>query len=263
MSSNADRTIAALSSGHDHLVAHVQGLAPEAVEGRSGASEWTVAQVLSHLGSGAEINIATLDTSLGGAPAVADDFNQGVWARWDAKSPQQQVDDFVTANAELVRRYEAIDQAARESAKIDLGFLPAPIDVATAAGFRLNEFTLHGWDVAFGSDPQATLAPESVEPLLGIAPIMLGWIGKPDVLGGRAVTIAVTLTDLDQRLGLRIDDAVSLVEVPAEPDATLDLPAESWVRLLYGRLGPDSTPADVQTTGAITIDELREVFPGF
>ena len=31
--------------------------------------------------------------------------------------------------------------------RIDLGFLPEPVDVATAARFRLSEFALHQWDV--------------------------------------------------------------------------------------------------------------------
>lgn len=261
-STDADRTIAALQSGHDTLVAHVQGLSQDAVEGRSGASEWSIAQVLSHLGSGAEINSTTLDVSLGGAPAPGDDFNQGVWARWDAMQPREQVEAFVTADSQLVERYAAIDAQTREQGTIDLGFLPAPVDVATAAGFRLNEYTLHAWDVAVGTDPGATLAPEAVEPLLSIAPVMLGWIGKPDVLDGRHVTVAVRLSDLDRELGLRIDDSVSLVDVPTEPEATLTLPAESWIRLLYGRLGPDHTPDSVETTGAITLDELRQVFPG-
>jgi hypothetical protein len=35
------------------------------------------------------------------------------------------------------------------------------------------------------------------------------------------------------------------------------------VRLIYGRLGPGHTPAGVEVTGNITLDDLRAVFPGF
>ena len=70
MTTLADRTIAALRTTHDDLAALVPGLTDEQLAGPSGASEWTVAQVLSHLGSGAEIGLATLETALGAGPAA-------------------------------------------------------------------------------------------------------------------------------------------------------------------------------------------------
>ena len=45
--------------------------------------------------------------------------------------------------------------------------------------------------------------------------------------------------------------------VLAEPD--LELPAEALVRLVYGRLDPDHTPA---VRGGADLDVLRGVFPG-
>ena len=41
----------------------------------------------------------------------------------------------------------------------------------------------------------------------------------------------------------------------------LRLPAEAFVRLLYGRLDPDHTPP-AESTG-VDLDELRPIFPGF
>lgn len=263
MTSSADRTIAALRTGHDELAAKIVVLKPDALGGRSGASEWTVAQVLSHLGSAAEINAAMLDRELDGAPEPAPDANQRVWDRWNAMSRAEQADSFLKANAVLVERYESLDEGTRATKQIDLGFLPTPVDVATAAGFRLNEFTLHAWDVEVGLDPGARLAQDAVEQLLDVAPHMLGWLGKPDVLDGREVTIAVHLTDLGRKFGLQLDDSVALTDAPGGADATLRLPAESWLRLLFGRLAPANTPAEVAVTGAITLDELRQVFPGF
>lgn len=70
MPSPADVPISALRSGCDDLAAHVRALTPDQLTGPSGASAWTVAQVLSHLGSGAEVGQAGLEASLGcaGAP---------------------------------------------------------------------------------------------------------------------------------------------------------------------------------------------------
>lgn len=184
MSSIADRTIAALRSGHDALAAFVGKLGPDDLTRPSGASDWQVSQVLSHLGSGAEINLAALRAAQAGEPAPGGEFNQSVWARWDAMPPAEHASGFLEANERLVRAYEELDPAARADLRIDLGFLPEPVDVAGAAGLRLSEFALHRWDVEVGFDPSATVAADAVPLLLdqvgGCSPGPAGrtsWVG--------------------------------------------------------------------------------------
>ncbi|SDO28595.1 TIGR03083 family protein [Nakamurella panacisegetis] len=264
MTNTADQPIAALRSGHDSLVALVHTLSPEQIAGRSGAAEWSVAQVLSHLGSGAEIGLAALNASLHGAEKPAEGFNRSVWDRWDAMTPPDQAHHFMMSNEKLVRAYEKLDDATRTNGTVDLGFLPAPVDVATAASFRLTEFALHSWDVAVTFDPDATLAPEAVEPLLTTVPLLIGWIGKPaDVLGGHGVAVTVRTSDPTRDFGLEITDKVGLVDSPDDADAELVLPAESWLRLATGRLQPTHTPAGVTVNGDITLEKLRQIFPGY
>ena len=41
----------------------------------------------------------------------------------------------------------------------------------------------------------------------------------------------------------------------------LSLPAEAFIRLVYGRLDPDHTPASVDARG-VDLDLLRRTFPG-
>ena len=83
----AIRTIEALRQEHDTLVGIARELTDDQLSGRSGASEWSVAQVLSHLGSGAEITLASLHAALGERDAPDDEFNRSVWDRWDAMAP--------------------------------------------------------------------------------------------------------------------------------------------------------------------------------
>jgi len=265
MTSSADRAISALRTGHDSLSGLVQTLTPEQIAGPSGgASEWSVAQVLSHLGSGAEIGLAGLEASLSDAPAPGSDFNHSVWDRWNAKAPQDQAADFVKANEALVLRYEGLDEQTRETARVKLSFLPAPIDIATSAAFRLNEFTLHTWDVKVGLDDAATLAPEAVELLFDVAPYTFGWLGKPgSVLDGRSVEVHVQTADPARDFGLLIGEKAELADRPADADAVLTLPAESWLRLVSGRLAPARTPDGVSVSGAITLEQLRQIFPGY
>jgi uncharacterized protein (TIGR03083 family) len=264
VTSPADQTIAALRSGHDDLAARVRAMSPGDLTSPSGASDWDVSEVISHLGSGAEIGLAALDGALAQTGTPGGDFNKSVWARWDAMTPAERAEGFLRANENLVTRYESLDAATRADLRIDLGFLPQPVDVATAAGFRLIEFALHTWDVKAGFDPRATLAPEAVPPLLERLGLLMGFIARPDAIAGRHATLAVNLADPDRSLGLDLRDAVTLTESPAQPDGVLRAPAEAWLRLATGRLSPEHTPATVTLdVDSLDLDDLRRVFPGF
>jgi uncharacterized protein (TIGR03083 family) len=265
MTSFADQVIAALRSGHDALAEYAAALEEKDLTGPSGAAAWDVAHVLSHLGSGAEIGLATLERALAGGGSAPEGFNQGVWDRWNAMAPLEHRDGFVAANQRLVERYESLDARTREELRIDLGFLPQPVSVAEAARMRLMEFTLHTWDVKAGADPSARLAREAVPLLLdGFAPL-LGWIAKPAALDGRSADLAVELTDPESSLGLLLGDGISLdgPPGPAEPDGVLRMPTESWLRLIAGRLGPAYTPDEVRVSGPLSLEDLRRVFPGY
>lgn len=264
MSARAAQIIKALRSGHDDLAALVRTLSSDDLARQSGAAEWDVSQVLSHLGSGAEIHLATLNGALDGTGNPGGEFNQGVWSRWNAMSREERAERFLDANETLLGRYEGLDEETRAGLRIDLGFLPAPVDVATAGGMRLNEFTYHTWDVKVAFDPGASLAPEATPLLLDHAVMLIGFFGKAAELGGRSMTIGVSTTSPERSFGLHVDESVTIVDAPATPDAVLIAPAEWWLRLIAGRHASDHTPASVKLTGdAITIDDLRRLFPGY
>jgi hypothetical protein len=94
---------------------------------------------------------------------------------------------------------------------------------------------------------------------------MVGFLAKPEPLGGRQAVIQVTTSAPDLVLALRLGDQISIGDVghPGQADGTLTLPAEAWVRLVAGRLGPRYTPAGISAAGAADLDLLRQVFPGF
>ena len=263
MATRADLTIAALRSGHEALSALVRDLTADDLTRPSGASQWQISQVLSHLGSGAEIGLAALTASQTNAPAPDGDFNRTVWARWNAMPPAEHARGFLEANQLLVEAYESLDATTRTQLQVDLGFLPQPVDVATAARFRLNEFALHRWDIEVGFTPDATVAPEAVELLLDHVKSMLGWISKPGALAGRQATLVLRLWEPDRTYGLRLGNGVDLIDAPQHADGELQAPAEAWLRLAVGRLGPRYTPQDLRLTGPLSLDDLRRIFPGY
>ncbi|WP_412540132.1 maleylpyruvate isomerase family mycothiol-dependent enzyme [Longispora sp. K20-0274] len=263
MNSPADQPISALRSGHDELAALVAGLGPDDLTGPSAASDWDISQVLGHLGSGAEISLAALDAALAGTGKLPADFNKGVWARWDGMTAAERGAAFPGANRALVERYESLDADARNTLRIDLGFLPQPVDVATAAGLRLNEFGYHSWDVRVVYDPTATIAAEARPSMLDLIGNLFGWIARPAELGDRAAHLAVHVTEPARSFGLRLADSASITDVPADPDGVLRAPADAWLRLAGGRLAPHRPAPGITVEGPVSLEDLRRVFPGF
>ncbi|GAA4572192.1 maleylpyruvate isomerase family mycothiol-dependent enzyme [Planotetraspora kaengkrachanensis] len=264
MTDRADQTIKVLRSELDELAALVSGFGPDDLARQSGAAEWDISQVLSHLGSGAEISLAALEGALRGTGSPDFEFIKGVWARWDAMSRTQRAEEVISANEALVGRFEGLDSKAREDLHVELWFPSEPRDVAEFAAMRVSEFTHHMWDVKVAFDPAATLTAEALDLLIAGGDAFVGFLGKPEGLGGRHATVAVHTTSPERAFGLDIREAVAIVDVPSEPDAVLTAPAEWWLRLVSGRHAPEHTPAAVEITGdAVTLDDLRRVFPGF
>ncbi|WP_086847110.1 maleylpyruvate isomerase family mycothiol-dependent enzyme [Amycolatopsis kentuckyensis] len=257
MSQLVDRTITALRSEHDTLADLVRGLTDDQLVVPSGAAEWTVAQALSHLGSGAEIGRAPIARAAGETVAAED--NPTIWARWDASAPRAQAEGFLEHNARWLETVEALTPEQRSSLTVDLGFLPEPVPLVTALGMRLNEVANHSWDVRVAFDKNAGVDGGSADVVLdlltGPLGFMLGFLAKPAELAA-PVSVAVP------GAGLVIDDAVTVVDHLEAPTATFAGPAEAFVRLVNGRLKP---PYDhgVTVDGGVTLDELRRVFPGF
>ncbi|WP_326565176.1 maleylpyruvate isomerase family mycothiol-dependent enzyme [Amycolatopsis rhabdoformis] len=257
MSQLVDRTITALRTEHDTLADLVRNLTDDQLAQPSGAAEWTVAQALSHLGSGAEIGRAPIARAAGETVAAED--NPTIWARWDGSSPREQAEGFLAHNARWLDTVEALTPEQRSSLTVDLGFLPEPVPLLTAVGMRLSEVANHSWDVRVAFDKTAGVNADSAAVLVdlyaGPVGFMLGFLAKPAELSAPA-SLAIPGG------ALVIDDAVTLVDHLESPSATFNGPAEAFVRLISGRLkAPYDTGVTVE--GTLTLDDLRRVFPGF
>ena len=269
MSLDVDNVIGALRSGNDSLAGLVRGLSDKDLARASGCAEWDVSQVLSHLGSASEINYGTMVAAAEGKPGPGRDSWPAIWDRWNAMSRRDRATEFLLASEATVALWESLDAGAKETMRIDTGFLPAPIDAATMARMRLNEYTLHSWDVQVAFDEHATLARDAVGQLLNKGFNMLSLLGKPERLDGLRAVLRVTTSDPASVFALRLDDPVSVSstgpasEGPDRPDGTLALPAEAWLRLISGRLSPQHTPVSVEWSGPVDLDLLRRVFPGY
>ncbi len=259
MSELIDQSITELRANHDRLRAVIEGLSETQLKAQSGAESWTVADVLSHLGSGAELQRHQIVAATGSDDGVPPE-HQEVWDRWNAMSPQEQATGFLAADDRLVSSYEGLTGEERSSIIVDLGFLPAPVPLATPLAMRLSEQTLHGWDARVGLDPSAVLSDEAagllVQHHIESMTFLLGFVGKADA-AVEPVRLAV------EDYTLVVDDPVHLERGTNDTTATYAGPLEAFVRLLAGRLGPEHTPDGTKVTGNVSLDDLRKIFPGY
>jgi uncharacterized protein (TIGR03083 family) len=257
MQTSPDPWIDALRRSHDRLQTLVGPLDLPQLEQRSYASEWSIAQVLSHLGSGAEIFDMFLEAGLAGQDPPGRDAFVPIWNVWNAKAPQAQAADGLRTDEAAVERFESLDPG--QKADLRLHIFGMDLDVAGLARMRVSEHSIHTWDVAVALDPSATVAPDAVGLLIDTVGQLAARSAKPD---GKERRILVSTSDPERHFILETGDAVSLTESDGEDGLPeLRLPAEAFVRLVYGRLGPHHTPP-VQADG-VDLDELRQLFPGF
>jgi uncharacterized protein (TIGR03083 family) len=239
------------------LRANVEPLTEDRLQQRSYCRDWSIAQVLSHLGSGAEIFGLFLEAGLNGVEPPGADVFQPIWQAWNERSPQAQATDALATDETLVKRLESLAPDERERMRLQL--FGMDLDVTGLTKLRLGEHAVHSWDVAVALAPAATVAADAVNLLTdGLAPLV-GRAGKP---AASPQTVHVRTTNPDRDFVLETGDPVRLEEAPADGEGPrLTLPAEAWLRLVYGRLDPDHMP-QVEAVG-VDLDDLRQVFPGF
>jgi uncharacterized protein (TIGR03083 family) len=276
---NADpRTwIATLRESHDNLVRIAAPMTPEQVRDQSYCRDWSNAQVLSHLGSGAEMALMGLPGALGEGPPVSRDEFPALWDRWNAKSPDEQAADGLAQDEEHVQRLEQLSDEELAVARLD--FMGMQRDATGMIRLRRGEHVLHTWDLAVMQDPAATVQADAVDLLIDNVPQFLApRLGKPlpEPLRVRIVT-----TDPARDYLLTSAESVRVVNWPGAQAAAgeqeagaqgegagtgdvprVDMPAEALLRLAYGRLDPAHTPATVSGDPEV-LEKLRAIFPGF
>jgi uncharacterized protein (TIGR03083 family) len=253
--------ITTLRNSHERLASVVKPLSPEQLRGPSYCTDWSVAQVLSHLGSGAEIALMRLPGALGQGEPVDQAAFQPVWDAWNAKSPDDQAADALVADEKQISALEQLSDD--DLARISVPFLGMNLDSVGLIGLRLGEHAIHTWDVAVVGDPAATVSPDAVSLLIDNVPQFLApRLGRaPDV----PFRIRIRTTGPDRDYLLVAADPVGMTDWPGDgggADSEAGMPSEALLRLAYGRLDPAHTPAEVVADPA-ELDRLRRMFPGF
>ena len=131
-------------------------------------------------------------------------------------------------------------------------------DITGFVGLRLNEHALHTWDVEVATDPKAVLPTGVAGVVIDNLELVARFTAKPT---GDPTTIVVRTTAPERHFTVDLTPEHATLS-PAKPPSAVDLelPAEAFARLVYGRLDPDHTPpvqGDARLLGV-----LRRTFPG-
>jgi uncharacterized protein (TIGR03083 family) len=257
MATDSSRWVTALRRSHDRVAALAAGLDAGGARAPTYDSDWTMAQVFSHLGSQAEIFDLLLDAGLTGSEAPGPDAFPPIWDAWNGRSPEDQVTDSVAINEKFVSRLEGLDEAQLDSFALDA--FGRHLDAPMFLRMRLSEHAVHAWDLEVALDPSARVDPAAVELLIDGLPDFVARVGKPRT---EPATVRVSTKDPERSFVL-VTDGVRLEPWSERAvDAELELSAEELLRLTYGRLDPDHSGSARLDAAELRLDDLRAVFPG-
>ncbi|HTY72099.1 MAG TPA: maleylpyruvate isomerase N-terminal domain-containing protein [Actinomycetes bacterium] len=227
-----------LAASHARLRELVEPLAEAELDRPAYPREWCLAQVVSHLGSSAEVFGLFLDAGLEERPLPGLDRIRPVWAAWGAKPPADAVRDALVADQALLARFSGLGEQRREAWRLHMW--DGDTDYAGLLRMRLFEHTVHSWDVAVALDPGARLAGDAVPLLVD----HLGPITRRTALPHEPARIRVDTTDPDRVLLLDLGETGDMRAWDSgEVQGRLRMPAEALIRLVYGRLATDHAVA--------------------
>ena len=141
MPSTPSPWVTTLRRSHDQVVRRTVDLDATGLTQPSYDSEWTIAEVLSHLGSQAEIFSLLVDAGLTGGDAPGPEAFGPIWDVWNARSPEEQRSESRVANESLLRRLEGLEPEELEAFR--LAAFGIEIDADWLLRMRLSEHAVH------------------------------------------------------------------------------------------------------------------------
>lgn len=227
---------------YERLNTYLGGLDAAGWVEQSYCSDWLVYSVVSHLGSGARITGGRLNAWLTDSPPLSQDEMRKIWAHFDALKPEQMLGEFRAAYADYLPVLKGAPAEAGNK-QVEGFFGPRPLSVYQAA--RIQELSLHAWDVYVARDPKATLDSAAVElrlDMTGQAPMRT----DPAKLGGlQGKKVQFDLRQPERQIAIDFSGERPAMSQGAVPGAEVRVagPAEEVVRLLTGRhFVPGSRP---------------------
>lgn len=263
-SGDARRVAGLMRAEYDRLDRYLGGLSPDDWVGPSFSSDWKVYQVVSHLGSGPEIANGMLRQALLGGPEMADEQLKGVWARFDSLPPEAIHAAHRATNEALFATLASLDE--QQLAAEVPWFAGGTVPLAKLLTARLNEQTLHTWDIVVMQEPGAKLTADNVADLLELNLSRLDMLARPErarALGGEMIQFDLSEPPGTVSLSFKEDlpPGVTLAPLP-NPGLKVSTATETFVRLVWGRYREPAAPARLELDRPDLKAQLIAAFPG-
>ena len=210
----------------------------------SPCDQWNIADVVAHLIAIANMKTLSIERALKGSvsPPMG-------WRKTSAEERQREIaalreafdeDLFPEFNVSCLRLNRLLASLDPEQYDMPAWHPAAVMDVSRLIGLRLMELAVHGWDIRYGVDRNASIARIAIPYLKEWVPNWLrACFRQPQDLE-RDVTLRFALTDsLGEARDLRVRrDGFSLSESDpnARPDAIISLDSSAYVLFLMGRI---------------------------
>jgi len=240
--SNTTTLLSALQASHDRLNRLLTTIPAEAVTQPAYPTEWSIAQVASHLGSQAETFLLTLDAGLHGTGTAAPGLEQfqPIWDGWNAKHPTDQVSDCLISDQALLDAVDALTDTQRRTWVLPM--MGTEQNLSDLLRMRLLEHILHTWDIDVALDATASLPADAAALVIDQLSMIVRYTAKPTA----PLQIRVETVEPDLTLQLSLDPGGSQLETtrtvqvadpqqtdtPQQTPTALRLPTEAFVRLV-------------------------------
>ncbi len=240
------------------LKEYVRDSGPEQWSLDSPCEGWTVGDVIGHLGWAAEFFGDAISNGRTGTTSPPPGLPE------IGSIPMAELPDFIARMAKEYAQSAGADLSDAFTSSVDRlggifastdgddwskdcwgfrGLQPASAYVTT----RISEVVIHSWDIRFPSNPEASLAPESVTVVLDRLPVWLNSLGLADFKSNQSpVRYRFQTTGAaDFRRDIVTGGRENRIEdIQGAPTATLTCDADVLALLVWGRLKPCQVLAD-------------------
>ncbi len=237
---------------------YVRDTSPEQWNLDSPCEGWSVGDVIGHLGWAAEFFGDAISNGRSGTTNAPQGMPE------TGSLPPAEIPDFVARMAKEYNSSADADLSDAFTSSVDRlnGILASMEDddwtkecwsfrglqpASAYVTIRISEVVIHSWDIRFPSDPEASLAPESVAVVLERLPVWLNSLGLADFKSNPSPAryrFKTTGAADFQRDVVTGGEDNKVEDAQGEPTATLSCDADVLALLVWGRLKPGQVLAD-------------------
>lgn len=238
---------------------HLGGLTPEQWKLPSACAEWQVQDVVSHLIGGAERQAESMERGRGGDSDPPAGFVPPQASELSATNAQRDIDrsnelaghfleSFDASYKKLHHEFDRFGEVSWDT--LAWHVRRGAMTGAAYVELRIQELTIHDWDLRSATETIPSLYPDSVPILLDMTPRWLGMCFRSSAKLPKPVVYGFNVDSQNYRLTVTGDGFDMISGEATEADFSLTATGEQFLLFTYGRL----TAADGIHLGRLSIN---------